>query len=54
MKQLISAVAILIASQFAFTPAALAVTAEHDGSWARATLTLPPLATIWLELEPEQ
>ena len=31
-----------------------AVTAEHDGSWARATLTLPPLATIWLELEPEQ
>jgi 1,4-alpha-glucan branching enzyme len=27
------------------------VTAGHDGSRAQATLTLPPLATIWLELE---
>jgi 1,4-alpha-glucan branching enzyme len=28
------------------------VTAWHEGSGARTTLTLPPLATIWLELEP--
>ena len=28
------------------------VTASHEGSRARATVTLPPLATIWLELEP--
>jgi len=27
------------------------VTALHEGSRARARLTLPPLATIWLELE---
>jgi 1,4-alpha-glucan branching enzyme len=30
-----------------------AVTAWHEGSRAQATITLPPLATIWLELEPD-
>ena len=28
------------------------VTAWHEGSGARANVTVPPLATVWLELEP--